>query len=160
MDTPEKLSRTLFGREEVKLSPPIMKKREILKQMGTDIDAIIIQYKRRYKTLKYRDDIIDVITSGLNACSIAFVISSFANPILILVSGISSSIQFIINGIQNKINYKGRYNSHLLTFQQYSDLMREISTVLSKNNLSSEKYQTYIEEVNSKISLIEGFQRY
>jgi hypothetical protein len=112
-------------------------------------------YKKRYKKLKKIDDITDFTTSILNASSISLIVSSVSMPLLVIPSAVCSSIQFVIGQVQNKVNLKNRYNRHLTTSYQYEQLAREILIVLSKNHLTNDQYEAYIQEVNDKIGLIQ-----
>jgi len=115
-------------------------------------------YKRKYKKMKKIDDIIDLVTALLSGGSIALIIVGFTNPACLIASAILSGVNFVIVRLQDKYNLKHKYIQHNLSMQQYNDLMREISAVLTKNNLTSDEYQSYIEECYSKISLIEDTQ--
>jgi hypothetical protein len=74
---------------------------------------------------------------------------------VLVASAICSGLSFIVSRTQDKINLKQKYTQHNLTIKQYSDLNREICSVLSKNHLTNEEYQAYIDEIYDKISLIE-----
>ena len=115
-------------------------------------------YRRKYKRMKKMDDIIDLFTSLLSGGSIALIIVGFTNPGCLIASAVLSGVNFVIVRLQDKYNLKHKYIQHNLSMQQYNDLMREISAVLTKNNLTSDEYQSYIEECYSKISLIEDTQ--
>lgn len=128
---------------------------KLLKDVKKDLTTKINEYKKKYKKLKKYDDIIDASTSLLSASSISCTIIGMTLPPLLIVSASLSGISFIISRVQDKYNLKRRYEQHHLTINQYSNLVREIITVLTKNNLTSEQYHNYLTEVYDKISLIE-----
>ena len=139
-------------------SKEVKEKIAILRRMQKECLQKADIYKKRYKTMKTWDDAIDFVNACLSGISIALIVAGFSNPTCLLASAIVSAAEFVISRGQDKYNLKSRYTRHNLTLKQYSDLAREISTVLSKNHMDSADYQDYIEDVNAKISLIEDSQ--
>ena len=133
---------------------PIQTKIEALKKIKNTCKNNFIEYNNKYKKYKRIDDIIDFFASILNASSITLILSTPALPPLFIASAVCSSLQFIITRAQDKMKIKDKYNQFKTTSNQYDALRREILTVLSKNNLSNEEYESYLEEVNDKINLI------
>jgi hypothetical protein len=127
----------------------------ILRKIMYDCKEKVEIYKKKYRKLKKIDDVIDVFTSFLTGSSITCTISGMTAPQLLIVSASLSGLAFIMSGVQDKYNLKRRYEQHKMSIQQYSNLIREIIAVLSKNNLTSEEYHNYITEIYDKISLIE-----
>lgn len=115
-------------------------------------------HKRKYKKMKKFDDIIDVSNSLLSGVSIGLLITGFEFPPLLIGSACLSGVHFVSSRLQDKYNFKLKYSNHHISLCQYNNLAREITAVLSKNNLSNQEYQNYIEECNDKISLIEDTQ--
>ena len=112
----------------------------------------------KHKKLKKIDDIIGVVSSTLNASSIALVIVGFSNPIFLVISAVCSGLDFILCRIMDKYDLKSKHLQHQNTNREYSDLVREISIVLLKNNMTSDEYTRYLEEVSDKISMIENYE--
>jgi len=110
------------------------------------------------KKLKRIDDIIGVVSSTLNATSIALVIVGFTMPPFLIVSAICSGVDFILCQVITKYDIKTKHIQHQNTNREYSDLVRELSIVLLKNNMTSEQYDRYLEEVSDKISMIENYE--
>lgn len=133
---------------------PTTNKREILKKLRNDCIVLSNKYKKKYKKYKRVDEAIEGFNSLISASSIACIITGMSIPPLLVASAILSGSSFIITRIQDKINIKSKYTNYNLSINQYSALGREISAVLSKNNLSTKDYQAYIEEINDKINLI------
>lgn len=116
-------------------------------------------YKKKYKKTKRLDNAIDGAKSFLDASSIALIITGATIfPPLVLVSAGLSGMTFVMSSTQNSINLKSKTESYRQTFLQYGNLVREMSAVLMKNNLSSADYQKYLEEVLDKQSLISDGQ--
>ena len=112
----------------------------------------------KHRKLKRIDDIIGIVSAALNASSITLVIIGFTNPICLVLSAVCGGIDFILNQIMTKYDLKTRYIQHQNTNREYSDLVREISIVLLKNNMPAEDYDRYLEEVSDKISMIENYE--
>ena len=135
-----------------------VEKIKILKSMLMKCHDTSHDYKIKYRSLKKLDDRLDFFTAILNGTAIVLIMAGFTNPSCLLASIIISSVDFVITRAQDKMNFKAKYTNHLTTYQQYADLAREMGAVLSKNNMTSQEYQNYIEEINSKIPLIEDSQ--
>jgi hypothetical protein len=134
------------------------KKIKILKEVLKECLDHSKTYKSKYKKLKKFDDRLDVLSSFLSGGSIVLVLVGFEFPPCLVASAVLGSIDFVIKRGQDKYNYKQKYTQHHLTMLQYKDLAREIRAVLSKNHMTSEEYQNYIEECNDKLSLIQDTQ--
>lgn len=130
-------------------------KRKILRSLRDDCLIKVKQYRKKYKKLKRIDDAIDGGCALLTGISISFTVSGIGFPPLLIASACTSGFEFVVSRVQDKYNLKARYTQHNLSINQYSNLAREILTVLTKNNLSNEEYQSYICEITDKISLIE-----
>jgi len=141
-----------------KQSPEVRKKVELLKKELKTILELSSAYQKKYRKLKSRDDMLDFGNSVLTGTAIICIVVGFANPIALISAGVLNGIAFVANRAQAQWNLKHRYNTHKTTYDQYSALAREITTVLHKNNLSSEQYQEYLSEVYDKISLIQDSQ--
>ena len=112
-------------------------------------------HKKKYRKLKKIDDVIDATNALLTGASISCTIMGIGIPVLLIVSASLSGISFISSRVQDKYNLKQRYEQHKLSIHQYSNIIREITSVLTKNNLTSEEYHNYLTEIYDKISLIE-----
>jgi hypothetical protein len=141
-----------------KQSPEVRKKVELLKKELKNILELSSTYQKRYRSLKKKDDLIDFCNSLLSGTAIICIIIGFSNPVALISAGVLNGVAFVTNRAQAQWNLKHRYNTHKTTYDQYSALAREITTVLHKNNLSSEQYGDYLEEIYDKISLIQDSQ--
>lgn len=134
------------------------KKISILKDVLKECLENSKQCNIKYKRLKKFDDRLDVFSSFLSGSSIVLVLVGFEFPPCLIASAVLGGIDFIIKRGQDKYNYKQKYLQHNLTMLQYKELAREIRAVLTKNHMTSDEYQNYIEECNDKLSLIQDTQ--
>ena len=130
----------------------------ILRNIKKDCLRNVCNYKKKYRRLKRVDESLDAFNALLTGTSISLIVAGMGIPPLLIASASISGGSFIIQRVQDKFNMKQKYMTHNLTFSQYSDLAREITSVLSKNNLSQDEYHRYIVECLDKISLIEDSQ--
>lgn len=134
---------------------PIEEKKEYLEKVKNDCKAFSDIYKKRYKKIKRIDDIIDVITSLLNASSIALTISGITFTPLLLVSISCSALSYIVQQAQRTYNLKRRYITHDTTYKQYIDIVRKIDATIKKNHMTSEDYDSFIDQIHDRLALID-----
>lgn len=134
---------------------PKTNKINILRKIIDDCRKKVKLHKKKFKKLKKIDDVLDAMNAFLTGGSISCTVIGMQLPPLLIVSASLSGTAFIISRVQDKYNLKRRYEQHKITIQQYQGLVREILSVMTKNNLSAEEYQSYVEEIYDKISLIE-----
>jgi hypothetical protein len=111
-------------------------------------------YKRRYKRLKIRDDLVDVAHTSLNMSAVALTISGIGLPPLLIASATCAGIGLVIVQAQRTYNSKTRLTNYNVATLQYEELAREINAVLLRNHCSSKEYLEYIEDVNAKLNMI------
>ena len=92
-----------------------------------------------------------------NAISVSSLITSVAtvNPIGVIIGLIFGSCSSVGSAVNDSLSNLDKYLTTRTTFQQYSNLEREIRSVLLKNHLTSEDLDDLIEDTNHKISLIQ-----
>ena len=113
------------------------------------------KYKKRYRKLKFKDDMLDVATSSMTASVIAFTISGFVIPPLLIVSCSLTGLSFVIQQGQKTYQFKRKYVQHSITITQYDALAREIISVLYRNHMTSNEYDEFIDAMNDKLALID-----
>jgi hypothetical protein len=111
-------------------------------------------YKRRYKRLKIRDDLVDVAHTSLNMSAVALTISGIGLPPLLIASATCAGIGLVIVQAQRTYNSKTRLTNYNVATLQYEELAREINAVLLRNHCSSKEYLEYIDDVNAKLNMI------
>ncbi len=117
--------------------------------------------KRRYqgRMIKYRRyaNSMDVVITGAGAISVSslvFTATSF-NPISLAIGTAFSAVSTVSNAISKSVNYEGKYESCKTTFNQLSDLERDVKATLVKNSLSSKDIQDLLYNIGLRLSLIE-----
>ena len=134
---------------------PIQDKRKYLNKLKNICFEQSKKYKLRYRKLKFKDDMLDVATSCMTASVIAFTISGFVMPPLLIASASLTGVSFVIQQGQKTYQFKRKYIQHAITIAQYDALAREIIAVLHRNHMSSEDYDNFIEQMNDKMALID-----
>jgi hypothetical protein len=133
-----------------------IKKNEVFKMLKEIVNEknknkkLFIKYRRRNNFLK-------TVCHGANAISVSSLITSVAtvNPIGVIIGLIFGSCSSVGSAVNDSLSNLDKYLTTRTTFQQYSNLEREIRSVLLKNHLSSEDLDDLIEDTNHKISLIQ-----
>jgi len=133
----------------------IPEKREYLTQIKDDCKKYSLKYHRLYKKLKWRDDVIDVISTSMNAGVIALTISGISFTPLLFVSIALSGVSYILSQAQKTYNLKRRYITHDMTHKQYIDVIRKIEAILQKNHLTGDEYDQFIDQIHDRIALID-----
>lgn len=134
---------------------PIEDKRKYLNEIKEECIKHSIQYHKLYKKLKRNDDIIDVLTTSMNACVIALTISGISFSPLLFVSISLSGISYILTQAQKTYNLKRKYITHDMTYKQYNDLIRKIDAILQRNHMTSDEYDQFIDQIHDRIALID-----
>ena len=134
---------------------PIEDKIKYLKDLKEECKTNSKKYYNAYKRLKWKDDVIDILTSLLNATSIALMISGLTFPPILIGAISCSGIAYVITQVQRSYNLKYRYTLHDITHKQYLDTIKKIDEVLTKNGLTGEQYEYFIQNMNEKCSLID-----
>lgn len=111
-------------------------------------------YRRRYKRLKFKDDIVDISHTCLNMGALAMALSAITFPPLLIASGACSGLGLVLVQGQRTYNSKTRLTNYNIATLQYEELAREINTLLLRNHCSSKDYIEYIEDVNAKLNMI------
>ena len=111
-------------------------------------------YRKRYKRLKVKDDLCDVVHTTLNFSAMSMAISAITFPPLLIGSGVCSGLGLVIVQAQRTYNSKIRLTNYNVATLQYEELAREINAVLLRNHCSSKEYFEYIEDINAKLNMI------
>jgi len=133
----------------------IKEKRKLLKDIHKECIKHHMYYKKRYKRLKLRDDIIDVLHTSLNMSAVALTLSGFGLPPLLIASASCAGMGLVLSQAQKTYQSKIRLTNFNVCVTQYEELAREITAVLHRNHMDSGMYQEYIEDVHQKMSLID-----
>lgn len=134
---------------------PIEDKIKLIKKQKDNCIGLSNSYKKRYKKTKFKDDCIDVIGGILSASSTSMTIAGITFPPILIGAVVSGGLSFVITQTQRQINLKNRYNKYATTAIQYEQIAREISVVLRKNHMTNKEYEDFLEDINSRLDLID-----
>ena len=149
-------NKTLIEPIEKKEDRIELKKKEVFKMLKEIVDEknknkkLFVKYRRRNNFLK-------TLCHGANAISVSSLITSVAtiNPIGVIFGLIFGSCSSIGSAVNDSLSNLDKYLTTRTTWQQYSNLEREIRAILLKNHLSSDDLDDLINDTNHKISLIQ-----
>ncbi len=133
----------------------IQEKRRLLRTIHRTCLLQHKAYKKRYKQLKKRDDMVDIFHTTLNMSAVALTISGFGIPPLLIASATCAGLGLVLTQAQKTYNSKVRLTNYSVCVCQYDEICREITAVLHRNHMSSDDYQEFIENINAKLSMID-----
>lgn len=136
-------------------SKKIKEKRKLLREIHNKCMTEHKAYKKRYKKLKWRDDLVDVAHTSLNMSAVALTISGFGVPPLLIASASCAGLGLVLAQAQKTYNSKVRLTNYSVCVAQYDEMCREITATLFRNHMQSEDYQEFIENVHAKLSMID-----
>jgi len=123
--------------------------------------AKVIKLKKLYlkKTNLFQrlNNSTEVIIIGSGTLATTTLIMSFtvvAAPLLI-VSVTFSTIATLGTALKRATNIQNKYDRHKSTYLAYSELEREVRLKVTNNGLSDEQYDTFINDINNRLGLIE-----
>ena len=133
-----------------------VKKKEVMKIL----ESIVKEKKKNKKMfIKYRKrhNVLRVGTHCCNGISVSSLITSVAtvNPITVIVGLIFGSCSSIGSSLNDSMDNLNKFLVTRTTYNQLSDLEREIRSVLLKNHLTSDDLSNLIDDTNHRISLIQ-----
>ena len=124
-----------------------------------------ITYKKQKfesKSTRYKkiDEYTEAIIMGSGSIAVSSLVVSIAtiNPIAAIVGTVFSSISTIGSAVKRTLNHREKYEISKTSYNQYSDLLREIKSTICKNHLDEYDKEQLIQEINIRISLIEDSQ--
>lgn len=127
-------------------------------------EVSLMKKKYRYRMIKYKrlDNYCEItvnVCNGIAVSSMIITIALIGTPYASFVSlGIGTTFTFIssiLSVLKKSLDYSSKYQSCRTTYNQLSQLERDIKEVLIKNNLSSEDIQILLHEINVRLSMIE-----
>ena len=137
--------------EEVKIN----EKRKELKRLQKVCVNESNHYKKRYKSLKWKSDAVEVAHTSLNMSAVALTLSGFGLPPLLIASASCAGLGLVLSQEQKSYRTSTRLTNFNVCVTQYDSVAREITAVLHRNHMSSKDYQEYIEDINAKLDLID-----
>jgi hypothetical protein len=137
--------------EEVKINE---KRKELKRLQKICVDGSA-NYKKRYKSLKWKADAVEVAHTSLNMSAVALTLSGFGLPPLLIASASCAGLGLVLSQAQKSYRTSTRLTNFNVCVSQYDSVAREITAVLHRNHMSSKDYQDYIEDINAKLNLID-----
>ena len=137
--------------EEVKINE---KRKELKRLQKICVDGSA-NYKKRYKSLKWKADAVEVAHTSLNMSAVALTLSGFGLPPLLIASASCAGLGLVLSQAQKSYRTTTRLTNFNVCVSQYDSVAREITAVLHRNHMSSKDYQDYIEDINAKLNLID-----
>lgn len=132
-------------------------KREYIKDLLEDIGIKKVMYSSKMRSYKRKDDIYEALLMGCStiATTNAIFTISVPNPATLIICATFGVGATLLTGLSRALSIKSRYESYRTSFNQYSDLEREIRAVLIKNHLDSKDLEILIIDIGHRLSLIE-----
>lgn len=132
-------------------------KKKIINDFINDIEIKKSFHFNKYKRYRNIDNSSKIAISLLNGVSITSIIIAMGPqlPLIMIITLCSTSIAGLISIIRQASNISYKLNTHHITLQQYTDLLRDIRLKIIRNHLESHDYDTMIENINIRLSIIE-----
>ena len=114
-------------------------------------------FRKKMVQLKKTDDITEAILMCCGAVSISnlFVSVATVNPVTLIIGSVFASINAVGSAVKRVIDIKAKFESCKTTVNQLSDLERETRAVLARNHLEKKDFESILDDMNMRISLIE-----
>ena len=107
--------------------------------------------------LKKIDDATEAILISCGAISVSNLFISVAtiHPITLIIGSVFASVNAVGSAVKRVIDIKAKFESCKTTVNQLSDLERETRAVLARNHLEKKDFESILDDMNMRISLIE-----
>ena len=114
-------------------------------------------FRKKMVQLKKTDDITEAVLMCCGAVSISnlFVSVATVNPITLIIGSVFASVNAVGSAVKRVIDIKAKFESCKTTVNQLSDLERETRAVLARNHLEKKDFESILDDMNMRISLIE-----
>ena len=132
-------------------------KKKLIRQILDDVKKRKTQHYKQFGKYKSINTFTKSLVNGLNAVSVCSMVLTFmpVNPVFLIVALSCTSISAISSAVHSSTDIEGKVHSHNTSYLQYTDLYRDISARLLRNNLSSEDLDNLLTEINSRMGLVE-----
>jgi uncharacterized protein YfcZ (UPF0381/DUF406 family) len=124
------------------------------------LNQITLQKSEYYKKMcKYKkiDDLSEAIIIGTGAISTSTITIglSIVEPITLIVGAVCSGISCVLYTIKHIIDIREQTESYKTTYNQLSNLEREVRTIMVQTHTHSSEYMKILNDINIKLSLIQ-----
>ena len=130
--------------------------KEKLNILITEIQNLKVVYKKKYLKYKKIDNTTEATIIFSSSLSSSVLLTSLLsmNPLFLIIGTSLTTISTIGKAIKSVYKLSDKIESLKTTFQQYSDLERDLRTIIYKNHLTNEDIINIISDFNNRISLI------
>lgn len=130
--------------------------KEKLNILSTEIQNLKLVYKKKYLKYKKIDNTTEagIIFSSSLSSSVLLTSLLSMNPVFLIIGTSLTTISTIGKAIKSVYKLSDKIESLKTTFQQYSDLERDLRTIIYKNHLTNDDIINIISDFNNRISLI------
>jgi len=132
-------------------------KNKLIKDCLNDIKYKKTKHYNKFRKLKKINGILKSGINALNAASVCSLVISMSpvSIISLIVALTTTSISTVTSAIVTAYELENKLHSHQVSYLQYTDIYRDISSKLFRNHLSSEDYDIMLSEINNRLSIIE-----
>lgn len=130
--------------------------KEKLNILITEIQNLKVVYKKKYLKYKKIDNTTEATIIFSSSLSSSVLLTSLLsmNPVFLIIGTSLTTISTIGKAIKSVYKLSDKIESLKTTFQQYSDLERDLRTIIYKNHLTNDDIINIISDFNNRISLI------
>ena len=130
---------------------------ELIRTILEDVKKRKIIHYRYFGKYKKINTIIKSFVNTFNAISVCSLVLTFIpiSTISSIIALTSTSISTILSAIHSSIDIENKVQSHNISYCQYNDIYRDVSARLLRNGLSSSDLDNLLNEINTRMSLIE-----
>ena len=123
----------------------------------TEIKLTKEQYKEKFLSFKKINETSEAGIIFCSSLSTSVLLTTLfnMNPHFLIVGTVLTTISTITKAVKNVYKLNDTIESFKTTFQQYSDLERDLRTILYKNHLTNEEIINILDDFNNRISLIQ-----
>ena len=132
-------------------------KKKLIKDILDDVKRRKKEHYKQFGKYKSINTFIKSLVNGLNAVSVCSMVLTFtpSSPVFLIVALSCTSLSAISSAVHSSTDVEGKVHSHNTSYLQYTDLYRDVSARLLRNNLSSLDLDNLLSEINARIGLIE-----
>jgi prefoldin subunit 5 len=134
-----------------------MKKIKLIDDLVHEISRKKVKYMKRWRKLKKVHDVTESVLICCGSIAITNLVITLAliNPVTLIIGSVFSAISTVGSATKNAYRLQEKIDSLKTTYQQLSELEREVRSVLVKNHLTSEEYDQLLTDINHRLALIE-----
>mgnify|MGYP001626869460 CR=1 FL=1 len=132
-------------------------KTNMIKDILKDVDKRKVKHYKKYSKYRKINTITKSCINACNAISVCSMILTFTpvSPAVLIVALSATTCSGVSSAVLNAFELDHKIHSHNTSYLQYTDIHRDISARIRRNNLTSEDLDILLTEINSRLGLIE-----